>query len=146
MKNLSKYSVLFATGGGGYYLIEHLYRGYSHWSMFVLGGICVILCGLINEGSRRYLPLWIQMIICMVIITALEMDAGLVFNIWLGMEVWDYSHQPLNFMGQICPLYSIYWFLLSVAAIFADDYLRYWLYGEEKPLYILRIYQMKLYK
>lgn len=143
---LSKYLVLFAVGGGGYYSIELLFRGYSHWSMFVLGGICLILCGFVNEGDRRNIPLWIQMALCSLIITTLELDTGLIFNIWLGMDIWDYSYQPFNFLGQICPLFTLIWFFLSILAIVADDYIRYWFYGGEKPAYIVTIGQLKLSK
>lgn len=146
MRILSKYLVLFAVGGGGYYTIELLFRGYSHWSMFMLGGICVILCGLLNEGDRKNMPLSIQMMLSAVIITALEMDIGLIFNVWLEMGIWDYSYQPFNILGQICPLFTVFWFFLSLIAIILDDYLRYFLYGEEKPEYIFTLYQLKMYK
>lgn len=146
MKVLSKYLFLLAVGGAGYYCIELLYRGHSHWSMFLLGGLCLIICGLINEGDRKYIPLWIQMALSALIITTLEMDFGLIFNIWLHMNIWDYSYRPLNIMGQICPTFTIIWFFLSIIAILADDYIRYWLYGESKPKYIFTLYQLKMYK
>ena len=40
---------LFLIGGALYYLIEVLWRGYSHWSMFILGGVCFMIMGLLNE-------------------------------------------------------------------------------------------------
>ena len=41
--------LLFLIGGLVYAWIEILWRGYTHWSMFVLGGICFIIMGLLNE-------------------------------------------------------------------------------------------------
>lgn len=41
----AKLPVLFLIGGLCYYMIEVAFRGYSHYSMFILGGICFILCG-----------------------------------------------------------------------------------------------------
>ena len=55
--------------------------------------------------------------------------------VWLELEVWDYSNLPFNFMGQICLPFSFAWTLLSGVAIVVDDYLRYLLFGEEKPHY-----------
>ena len=36
-------------GGSIYYLLEILYRGYSHDSMFIVGGLCFVGIGLVNE-------------------------------------------------------------------------------------------------
>jgi uncharacterized membrane protein len=133
---LIKYPVLFATGGTIYIFLEILWRGYTHVTMFFLGGLCFVLIGLINENSVTLnLPLLIQQIISCFIITALELLFGLIFNVWLGFNIWDYSQIKYNFMGQICLRYSILWFLLSLPAIILDDYLRYKLFGEEKPQY-----------
>ncbi len=136
MFRLIKYPVLFATGGTIYIFLEILWRGYTHVTMFFLGGLCFVLIGLINENSVTLnLPLLIQQIISCFIITTLELIFGLIFNVWLGFNIWDYSQIKYNFMGQICLRYSILWFLLSLPAIILDDYLRYKLFGEEKPQY-----------
>ena len=42
MKRLKEYTGLWALGGMLYYGIEVIFRGFSHWSMFVLGGICMM--------------------------------------------------------------------------------------------------------
>ena len=38
---LNKYLFLFDVGGLLYILIELAWRGWSHWTMFILGGICL---------------------------------------------------------------------------------------------------------
>ena len=53
----SKYLFLFITGGTIYGMIEMLSRGYTHWTMGVLGGICFICLGLINELLSWETPL-----------------------------------------------------------------------------------------
>ena len=116
-------------------IIELLWRGNSHWSMFVLGGLCFLIIGLINEQSRGKIPLILQMSISAVIITALEFVTGYIVNIKLDMNVWNYSDLPYNIMGQVCLLYTILWFFLSLLCIIADDWLRYRLFGEEKQKY-----------
>lgn len=52
----------------------------------------------------------------------------------LPVAQW-YSNLPGNFMGQICPQFTAAWVLLSVVAVVLDDWLRYWLFGEERPHY-----------
>ena len=122
-------------GGFAYGAIENLSRGYSHISMFIAGGICFILIGELNEQVSWDLPLVGQMAISAVIITLIEFITGLVVNIWLQLNVWDYSELPYNILGQVSLLFTIIWFFISLFAIFLDDYLRYYLMGEEKPRY-----------
>lgn len=127
--------IIFGIGGFLYYMIEILWRGYSHWTMFILGGLCFILVGFINEVFK--FPLVKQMFLSSVIITVLEFICGCIVNLLLHWNIWDYSELPFNVLGQICLPYSILWFFLSLLAIIIDDYLRYWLFGEEKPEYKL---------
>lgn len=130
-----KYALLFMTGGFAYGGMEILFRGYSHISMFIAGGLCFILIGLLNEVYPWELSLISQMVISAGIITAVEFITGLIVNVWLKINVWDYSDQPYNLMGQICLLYTNLWFIVSPLAIIMDDYLRYYLLKEEKPHY-----------
>ena len=44
-----KQAILFGAGGLLYVFVEMLWRGYSHWTMFIVGGLCFVLIGLINE-------------------------------------------------------------------------------------------------
>lgn len=132
-----KYIALGITGGLLYILIETVWRGYSHWTMFVLGGMCFLALGLINEILPWGMPLWQQMLLGSVLITALEFATGCVVNLWLGWDVWDYSAMPGNILGQICPQYFLLWLPVSLAGIILDDWLRYWRWSEERPRYKL---------
>ena len=105
--------------------------------MFVLGGLCFIYLGLINEVLPWEMPLWQQVIIGAVGITALEFLTGCVVNLWFGWGVWDYSGLPGNIMGQICPQYMVLWLPVSLVGIIQDDWLRYKFFGEECPHYKL---------
>ena len=133
----SKYLFLFITGGTIYGMIEMLSRGYTHWTMGVLGGICFICLGLINEILSWETPLALQMLIGSTIITILEFITGCIVNIWLGWNVWDYSNLPLNLLGQICLPFSILWYFISAIGIVIDDYIRYIYFDEERPRYKL---------
>lgn len=137
MKKALKYLFLFFFGGIVYILIELLWRGYSHWSMGILGGMCFILLGLINERYTWDIPLWIQMLLGSFIITLLEFIAGCILNLHFHLNIWDYYDMPFNILGQICLPYMILWFFLSPICIVADDYIRYIFFDEEKPTYHL---------
>ena len=129
--------ILCCVGGALYIVIELLWRGYSHWTMFILGGICFFYIGLINEEFTWDMPLVKQMFIGAIVITMWEFLFGIIVNGVYNLNVWDYSNMPFNFLGQICLPYSILWFFISLPAIVLDDYLRHWLFGEEKPHYRL---------
>ena len=130
-----KYFILGIIGGAIYVLLEMLWRGFSHWTMFLLGAVCFILIGLVNEVFEWDTPLILQMFCGCAIITALEFVTGCIVNLWLGWEVWDYSQYKFNVLGQISLRSSVGWYFLSLVGIFLDDWLRYKLFGEEKPHY-----------
>ena len=134
LKSLLKYSVLLSYGGMLYVCIELIFRGRSDISMMFCGGLSFVFIGLINNIIPWEMPLWIQSIIGgFLIVTPLEYIFGLLFN--QGFTVWDYRMQPFNINGQVCLLFSLLWCVISIAAIILDDYLRYWLFHEEKPHY-----------
>ena len=47
-----------------------------------------------------------------VIITVYELAVGLLVNVKFGWHVWDYSAQPGNVLGQICPTFTAIWFVV----------------------------------
>lgn len=129
-KWLCKHTILFLLGGCMYLAIELAWRGYSHPSMFVLGGICFVIVGLINQVLPRNTGLFWQSIIGASFITAAELVTGLIVNRWLGLQVWDYSHLPYNLFGQVSLRYFFLWIVLAAVAIWVDGRIRKWLFGE----------------
>lgn len=136
MLRLRKTLALAVAGGVTYAIMEVLWRGYTHWTMMVLGGLLFLLLGGINEWFSWKTPLAIQGLIGSVIVTVAEFLAGLILNIWLGLNVWDYSHLPFNLCGQICLPFTILWVPVSIFAVVLDDWLRFWWFEEERPRYI----------
>ena len=108
-----KNCLLFYTGGTVYLSLELLYRGRSHGSMFMAGGLCFLLIGHLNRVEPK-LPLPLRALTGAAIVTAVELGAGMLVN--RQYQVWDYRNQPGNFMGQICPLFSALWIPLSLVA------------------------------
>ena len=135
MRVFLKYLFLFIIGGVVYYSMEMLFRGYSHYSMVILGGICFIACGLLNELLSWDTSLLLQGLIGSGIITVLEFLTGVLVNMVLHLNVWDYSNMPLNVLGQICLPFSLLWVIIAIGAIILDDYIRYCFFDEEKPRY-----------
>ena len=134
-ENILKYIFLFLIGGFSYFYIEILFRGYSHFSMIICGGLALILCGMINQISNFRISLITQMLISTCIITLLEFITGYIVNIKLHLHIWDYSKLPFNLYGQICPAFSLIWMLASLLCIFMDDIIRWTIFDEDKPHY-----------
>ena len=108
-----KNCLLFYTGGTVYLSLELLYRGRSHGSMFLAGGLCFLLIGHLNRVEPK-LPLPLRAVVGAAIVTAVELGTGMLVN--RQYQVWDYRHLPLNFYGQICLPYSLLWLALSPGA------------------------------
>lgn len=113
---MKKFIRLFCIGGGAYNLIEVLWRGHSHWSMFLVGGTCFHVIGAIGTRLRRRSRLAIGSA-CALAVTAVEYVSGFVLNRRLKLNVWDYSKMPANLNGQVCLLYSVLWGGLSLLAL-----------------------------
>lgn len=127
--------ILFLIGGRLYTWIEILWRGRTHWSMFILGGICFVIMGLLNEYHFEWNEsLMKQSIMSAIIITVLEFFTGLLLNIALKWNVWDYSNMPFNLYGQICLPFFFLWILLSAVGIILDDWIRYIAYALLKDI------------
>lgn len=134
--NGKMYSILFTIMGLTYYLIEMLWRGYSHWTMFVLGGVCGVLVGMLNEHKLTWdMPIWKQVLYGLLIVLPLEFITGCIVNLWLGWQVWDYSNLPLNILGQFSLLFAFIFAPVVLLAIVVDDYIRYKFFNEQKPKY-----------
>ena len=103
--------------------------------MIILGGLCFVAVGLINNILPWNMVIELQALIGAVLITSLEFVVGLIVNVNLGWDIWDYSNVPFNFLGQICLPFSLLWYMLSIIVIFTDDYIRYIFFNEKKPVY-----------
>lgn len=135
MKKVLMLLWLFTIGGGLYLCIEIAWRGHSHPAMIFVGGLCFVLIGLINERLTFDMSLLLQALIATGIVLIVEFFSGVLLNIVLQLHIWDYSDLPFNLLGQIQLYYAGAWYVLSLIGIIIDDYLRYWLFGEEKPRY-----------
>lgn len=113
IKKLKLDTIIFLLSGAIYILLEILYRGFTHWTMFFVGGACC----LIVFKTFMFMNLHGILKKCIVgslIITLIEFIFGCIVNLWLNMNIWDYSQNHFNFLGQICLFNSIIWAILSL--------------------------------
>ncbi len=114
--HLNEYIFMYSAGSVFYAAAELLFRGHTHWTMVLTGGLCAAL---IHFGNKRLKGkgLLFRCLFGCATITAAEYAVGCLVNRLLCWNVWDYSDRFLNLHGQICPLYSLFWFILSFPAI-----------------------------
>lgn len=110
---LWKNTLLFYLGGMCYCGLELLWRGRTHGSMFLLGGACFLMLGKVGVLRVNIVS---RAVLGGLLITMGELAVGLLVN--RRFQVWDYRGMPLNFCGQICLLYTLFWMLLSPVGFF----------------------------
>ena len=89
---------------------------YPFWNMLVLSfndGTDALLGKLMRIQPR--LPLLPRVLLGAVVITAVELAAGLLVN--REYRVWDYRNTPFNFYGQICLPFSLLWIPIAFGAM-----------------------------
>ena len=101
----------FLLGAFGYGLIELIWRGNTHIAMAVCGGAGFCALRLINRHTRGLPPL-VSAVGAAIIISAIELIGGVICNLLLGLDIWDYSEIPFNLLGQVCATYFCLWILL----------------------------------
>jgi len=116
-------SNIFIVGGILYALIEIIFRGYTHWSMVITGGLCFLIFYILNITLPTN-SLFMRCIVSATVITTLEFYTGYIVNILLKWDVWDYSSLAYNLKGQICLTFSAIWFLFGIPMTFLANYLR----------------------
>lgn len=131
MRILKKLTV-FTFGGLAYGILEIIWRGETHISMFLVGGLCFLMISLIDAD----LPggsILLKAPLCAAAVTATELVSGVIINIVMKLDVWDYSSLPFNLWGQICLPFSAMWLGLSAPAAIVGRLLKYLVFDEELP-------------
>lgn len=105
------------TGSCAYPTLEMIWRGRTHYSMALAGGLCMVLIEKVccQKMSGKSIPA--RCFAGSAIITGVELGTGLVVNDLLELNVWDYSDMPMNLLGQVCLPYSLLWFGLTLPAM-----------------------------
>ena len=98
MKRWHKALILSLMGGDLYCMVELIWRGHTHWSMFLLAAMLSLPLDLANEHMAWERPPWLQALIG-------------------GLK------------------YALLWVVLAGTAIVLFDWMRHWLFQEERPHY-----------
>jgi len=133
---VKRITLIWLTCGAIYISMEMAWRGFSHPSMFIVGGLCGVLVGEVNQLPIFYRrPVIVQSVIGAVIVLTLEFISGCIVNIWLRLNVWDYSGVFGNVYGQICLPAGLLWLALMPFAIWVEDTARWLIYSWDKLLH-----------
>lgn len=107
--------IVFLIGGTAYNILEYLWRGYSHWTMTIDGGLCLLGIVAICTGTNiNYIG---KVLASAMLITAIEFVSGIIINKIFQLNVWDYSAMPYNILGQVCLGYTLLWTVLCVPLV-----------------------------
>ncbi len=122
MRKLKEFLIIYSVGAVVYSLIEIIWRGYTHWTMSLTGGACFYFIYFISKLKR--FNLWTKCLFSSVFITVTEFIVGIIVNLIFKMNVWDYSNEHFNLLGQICLLYSVLWYFLCIPATLFSNLIR----------------------
>lgn len=111
----------FSLGGIAYGMVEIMFRGYTHWTMILTGGIVMVLINLINQTEN--VNIFIKCLLGATVITSLEFCVGMTVNNLLGWGIWDYADKPFNIYGQVCPQFCLAWFALCFPAFSLSSFI-----------------------
>lgn len=140
-KRVGRFLILWLLLGVAYSQLELFFRGFTYVQMTFIGGLCGALIGLLDAHPAYYnRTMFQQCVLGTLIVLLIEYISGYLFNIKLGMDIWDYTCLPCNLRGQICLPTAVIWFFICPLAVWLDDYLRFRLFAERKPESPLRHY------
>lgn len=150
---MNKTLAIFAISGIFYIATEVSYNaigkglarlvGHTSLWMLLVGGLLGLVLSYIGRSGgvlRRRLPYFLVVLIGALSIDALELVSGIVLNLWLGFNLWSYQGERFNILGQISLYHSFLWVLLTPAAFWLEDVLKYYIQDAVKPAPFLDYY------
>lgn len=145
MKNLT----IFVLMGIVYVCIEVFFSAFTglQWRlvgessvwMFIVGGFLGLSVGKFSNYKRK-IAYPFDILIGAALITLVELISGIILNVWLKFNIWNYSSSRFNLLGQIDYIHSICWILLTPTIFWLDDVIRHYVFGEAKPNRLIDYY------
>ena len=89
--------------------------GFGAVALFSLSLVEVYISVFESYGIKWYILMFIVMALIM---TAIEFIAGIIFIKGMHIQLWDYSEEPGNIMGIICPKFTFFWGVLAALYYF----------------------------
>ena len=137
MKKIVPYLIIFIVSGLIYVLLELLWRGYSHWTMFICAGLCGLVMANINNNLLEFnTDFRIQVIVSALCCSMFEFLFGIIFN--GDFTIWDYRGMwgTIHWLGdQVNILFFGVWLVISIVSLPFLDWLQWKLGLTEKPYY-----------
>lgn len=139
VKYLLRKLFLFIVCGFTYCSVEFIWRGYTDISMLILAGICGIL--FIDTPNNIFsfdLDYRLQIIISTILCTIAEGICGIIVNIILNFNVWDYSNLIGTFFFGQCNIIFVFAWMVMIGLIgipLCDFVNYYWLHIDPQPYY-----------
>ena len=140
MNNAKKFIplfVIFNISGFIYIILELLWRGYSHWTMYLCAGLCGLVMAAINDNwFKMDTDFRFQVLASAVSCTIMEFFFGIVFN--GDFSIWDYRGLwgTIHFLGdQVNILFFGMWMLISIFALPFLDWMQWKLGIGQRPYY-----------
>lgn len=137
ISNIIEKIILWMTGGLFYFYMEIAFRNYSHYSMIICGGLCFLIVGMIGDyimdkESNILKAISLIMFFGSLTITTLELLTGIIVNVFLELDVWDYTSMKYNVYGQICLGYTLIWSLLSLLCVFVANTIKAFIFEKNR--------------
>jgi uncharacterized membrane protein len=91
------------------------------------------------------LPLPVILLLALIIPSAVEFISGWLLKTLFHRQWWDYSENAYQLQGHICLRFSLYWWVLSIACLYAIQPLMELLYRQVQSLWVITAPVFALY-
>ena len=136
-KIIIPYSVIFLVSGFIYTMLELMWRGRTHWTMFLCAGLCGLVMANINNNLLEFNTDFLeQVFVSALCCTTFEFLFGIIFN--GDFSIWDYRGLwgTIHVLGdQVNILFFGIWIIISFFSLLFLDWLQWKLKLAEKPYY-----------
>lgn len=136
-KIIIPYLTIFIISGLIYIILELLWRGHTHWTMFLCAGLCGLVMANINNNLLEFDTDFLEQVFCSALCcTTFEFLFGIIFN--GDFSIWDYRGLwgTIHALGdQVNILFFGIWIIISFFSLPFLDWLQWKLGLAEKPYY-----------
>lgn len=131
------YGSIFIISGLIYTMLELMWRGRTHWTMFLCAGLCGLVMANVNNHLLEFDTDFLkQVVVSALCCTGFEFLFGIMFN--GDFSIWDYRGLwgTIHILGdQVNILFFGVWIIISVFSLPFLDWLQWKLGLAEKPYY-----------
>jgi hypothetical protein len=155
---MNKNLTLFVLMGIFYNFTEVTYNAFSGLTigltgstslwMTLVGGFLGVMLEKFSKGQAvldRKSIYTLRVLAGALAINIVEFVSGSILNLWLGMDLWDYSHEPLNILGQVSAYHAALWLLFTPFVFWLGAVMDHYIADEKRP-YPLYSYYLDFFR